>query len=418
MKKSYSFNGLLENNTFLMVLSLIAAVLLWFGIVSQDKEAREIIRNVPVSIDVVDSALARLGLEPIGNQSYSVDVEITGTRAAVGSVKASDLKIVARLTNVNAPGTFDIALEGYDLHNKGIVVKGTDPSKVSMRFDHVTEKVLPVKLELSGLNIPEGYILSQEYIYPQEIIVKGPATEMESLETALATIVFDKSVSQTVSYDVPVTLLDKSGDSMLLTNFQMSSSYAMVTLPVLKKKVVPVTVDFINVPSGFDLESLNYLIDPETIELAGPVSSINNITELHLGYIDFRTLEPNASLYYTTPLPAGYIAVENIQSIGVEFFDEGYDERLMNVSDIRLINAPANYTISIQTKTIYGVTVFGPRDEVARLMPRNLIAEIDMSQVDLRAGTATVPVSIIIPGAPKCWAYGNGYTAVITAREK
>ena len=419
MNKQFSFSGLLENNTFLIALSLITAVVIWFGVVSEEKEAPAKIRNVPVYIDVEDSALERLELQPVNESAYAVDVDITGTRSAVGSVSPEDLKIVARLDSVNAAGSFNLILEGYDINNKGIVIKDITPDYITMRFDHFVEETLPIELVLEGLNIPEGYILNQEIVYPQMVTVTGPATEMQEVYTATATLTFDKPLSQTASYNPEIKLKNKNGEEIAVsTTIKLSEDYTSVTLPVLKKKNVPVTLDFINVPAGFDLDSIKYEISPEDIELAGPVTTINSLKELHLGYIDMETLEPGISLYYPIPLPPGYIAVDGTQDISVDFEGFNYDERLLDVSDIRIINAPSDYNITVQTKTIYGVTVFGPENQLIHLTSADLLAQIDMSQVDIHEGTATVPVSILIPGAEKCWAYGSGYTIVITATEK
>ncbi|MEG2204672.1 MAG: hypothetical protein RRY21_05885, partial [Oscillospiraceae bacterium] len=89
-------------------LSLIGAVLVWYSAASADTGSVQPVRNVPVFVDLEDSALARLGLDPVTEPSFSVDVEIQGPRTLVGLIKASDVKVVAKLNNVNGPGTYDL----------------------------------------------------------------------------------------------------------------------------------------------------------------------------------------------------------------------------------------------------------------------------------------------------------------------
>ena len=168
-----------------------------------------------------------------------------------------------------------------------------------------------------------------------------------------------------------------------------------------------------NVPQNFDIGTLNYLIVPETIEIAGPVPSINSFMEMHLGYIDLRTLKPDTVIQYGAKLPLSYITVNNIQEISLRFDPKGLGEKLLNVSDIRIINQPPNSNVTIQTKTIYGVTVYGPQEELDTLTSLDLVAQIDMTEVDNRTGSVTVPVTVLLPNSNDCWAYGDNHTAVI-----
>ena len=287
-----------------------------------------------------------------------------------------------------------------------------------MRFDHIIEKRFVVEPELNNLKITDGYILNQNYVTPSEIIVTGPETEMEAIKSAKAIKNFDSEISQTASFDVPIVLENAEGEEVVVENIGSSESNATITLPVLKKKVVPVTIDYIGGPSGFNTDKLKFDISPSKIELAGPVSTINSLAELHLGYIDIRTLKPETYLTYSAQLPPGYISVENIQNIDVDFAGNGIDEKLINVTDIRTINKPSNYSILVQTKTFYGVKVYGPKDQLSRVTGQNIVAQIDMAEVDLKTGTVTVPISFVIPDCDGCWVYGSDYKAVITIKEK
>lgn len=419
MGRKSGFDALLENNTVLMVLSLFIAVLVWFTVVWGTGETTELsVRNVPVQVDLEDSALARLGLDPVTESNFSVDVEIVGPRAVVGGVKVGDIQIVAKLHNVNGPGTYTLALEGADIKEKGFEIKNIVPETVSMRFDHMITRSMPINLELQGLEIPDEYLLDQEFLTPSEVTVSGPATEMALVASGEVRLSFDKPLTQTGTFESAVLLLDANGNPIESPYLVVDQPVASVTLPVLKKKTVPVTFDFTNVPPGFDVDSLGYFTDPETVEIAGPSASINGFTELHLGYIDLRGLEPDAVKTYNVSLPPGYLTVENIQEVDVVFENPGYTSRRLSTSDIRLINQPPDYNVEISTKTIYDVMVYGPEEEIEQITGKDLIAQIDMTDVDIRIGQATVPVSILIPGSDECWVYGGDKTAVVTIQSK
>ena len=125
----------------------------------------------------------------------------------------------------------------------------------------------------------------------------------------------------------------------------MNAKEAIVTLPVYKKKEVPITVDFLNMPTGFNLDSLNYSIDPTTMEIAGPVEIVDYINEISLGSIDMKELTPDSEVYYSAILPDGVISIDNVNDALVSFSSVDYDSKSFKVSDIRLVNAPKEYEI-------------------------------------------------------------------------
>ena len=112
--------------------------------------------------------------------------------------------------------------------------------------------------------------------------------------------------------------------------------------------------------------------------------------------------------------------MEGIEDGNSEFFPDTFGETTLAVEsdNIYVRNLPDQYEATIQTQTINNVTVYGPAGEVIELTNQNLVAEINMANVDITLGQVTVPVTILIPGHSKCWAYGDHYTARITIRER
>ena len=418
MKNNKSF---LDNNTVLIVLSVLGAILIWVMVAYNiDSNIQDFIRNVPVKLDTGDSNLTRLDLYPVTDADFTVDVEVNGPRATVGNIKASELSVLAKLNNISGPGTYDLALEITDTRHRDIEIKGTVPDVISMRFDHRVTKILPVQLDITGLDIPDGYILDEEYIYPSEVQVVGPATEMEAVASAGVHLSFEKPLSASATYETPVILRDADGNEISSPYFEYDSKTVSVTLPVLKKKTVPVTFDFVNVPTDFDLDTLKYVITPEEVEIAGPADLIASYNELHLGYLDMRSIAPDMHMFYDLSLPPSFISVEGIDELSIQFMPEGFGEKELNIdsSGIYIVNLSDEYDVTIQSKSIPNVTVYGPEAELETLTSKDLVAQIDMAEADLRTGQITVPVDILIPGKRTCWAYGDRYTARVTVKSK
>ena len=418
MRNNSKLSALINNNTVVLILSLLIAVLAWFLVAyNVDTMVPMTVSNVPVTLDVENSPLSRLDLEVISISDFSVDVEIYGPRAIVGNIKPSDLLVKAKFGNISGPGTYAVSFDATMLRNQGIEVNGTIPESIAMRVDRVIDQTFNVELELPGLVIAEGYIMDQEYVFPTQITVTGPETEMKTIERCVVVHEFAKELAQTNTFDEKIKLLNADGEEVNSPFLTVDSETVTLTLPVLKKKTVPVTLDFVNVPAGFDLETLRYEIQPREIEIAGASSSIAGVTELHLGYIDLRLFTPDAYMVYDTPLPSGYISVEDIGEITVEFFPEGFEEISLNVNEIRVVNEPEDYKVSILSRNISNVVVYGPKEILEELTTKDLVAQIDMLDVDIRTGQITMPVEILIPSNENCWVYGDSYTVRIEVSE-
>jgi len=414
--------NILDNNTFLIIISILGSILIWVMVAyNVDTTIPITIRNVPVNINTSDEALARMGLEPVAdNIDFTVDVEVIGSRSTVGNMKPSDIQIEARVNNVSGPGTYDLALEVVDSKNRDVEIKGTTPETITLRFDRNVTKKLPINLELIGIDIPEGYVMDEESIYPTEVTVTGPSEEMEKVKTANVIMNFDEPISAPVDASIAIELHDEDDNVVESPYFRYDNREVNLDIPVLKKKVIPVTFDFVNVPESFDVDILEYALSPSEIEVAGPEELLPAFNELHLGYIDMRTLAPDVNLFYDVELPDGFISVEGIEDINLMFISDKFDYKALNIDSdsIYVINTSDKYDITIQSKGISGVTVYGLTEDVELVTAKDLVAQVDMNDVEYKLGQITVPVEIMMPGKSTCWASGVHYTVRATIRNK
>ena len=84
---------------------------------------------------------------------------------------------------------------------------------------------------------------------------------------------------------------------------------------------------------------------------------------------------------------------------------------------IELKNQPADYSVTVSTQKISSVNIFGPSEVVKNIKSGDLVAELDLSGVDLTVGQYKVPVSVYAPNYLNVWAKGT-YYVVITVQAK
>ena len=79
--KKFSFENILDNNRFLMILSFIIAFGLWVWVaIDKSPEIQTVITDVPVKINLENSIPQQLGLQIFGESEFTVDVTVTGKK--------------------------------------------------------------------------------------------------------------------------------------------------------------------------------------------------------------------------------------------------------------------------------------------------------------------------------------------------
>jgi len=417
MKKS-----ILDNNSFIMAIAIVVSVVAWMVVsYSGNTAITTTIRDVKVVIEAADANLQRYDLVAIGDvDDLTVDIEVTGPRATVGNMDKDELIVNARLNNVTGAGEYDLPLEVQDTKNRSIEYGAVRPDTVKVRFDRMITRTLPIKLEMSGVTIPDGYLMDEEHVYPTEVQVSGPSTEIDSIKTANVTLAFDEPLTKSIDRDINVVLRDEYGSAVDSPYFTFNNSKVRVSVPVLKKKTVPVKFEYVNVPSGFNTEVLKYSLSPTEVEIAGPEDKLSTFNEIHLDYIDIRNLAPDVNFFYAINLPDNFISVDGTSDANLRFNPEGFDYRDFSIDSerIRVINVSDDYEVTIQSKSIPGVTVYGPAEDLELVTAKDLVAQVDMGQIDYKLGQVTVPVEIILNDNETCWAYGTHYTVRATIKAK
>ena len=288
-----------------------------------------------------------------------------------------------------------------------------------MKFDSLQTLTLDIRARLTGYSVPEDeYLIRDVTVSPRSVELTGPAEEIERISQCIVEEEINEELTSSYTTTLPLKFLDADGNELQLEYTTSDITEARVTLPILKKKEVPVTLSFINVPEGFPVNQLDFTISNETIEVAGPESNIDQYREISLGQIDIRTPGSQQHLLsFSVELPTGYVNTQNIQSVLVQFDSTGMVEKNFNVTNIVVENVPLNYEVEVTTEQINDVRVIGPQSIVNGLVAGDIVATIDLSESSsIASGQIELPVKITIPNKGLVWASGN-YRAIISIQE-
>lgn len=418
--KKINLNKWLENKTFLWVMSLIIAVGVWGTIVyNLYPDTTKVIQDVPITINTQDTRIRQLGLNVISGNDTTVDVLVTARRYLIDSITADDIEVTALMNGVTAPGDATLELQATvkSSSNKEFTIERVTPRKVQVKFGRLVNKTFKVEVDVSGATIPEGFTMETAIPNPLEVTVSGPEEEITKISRAVVKVEADRELTSTETLKAQkIVLYDENNEPIISEHLKLDKESADVKLPVLKKKELPLVVKFINVPTGFDVSKLEYELSAQTVNVAGPAEVMDNYSELVVGYIDLKTLSLDSSYAFTVELPTDFVNLDNVTAVSVNFDTSGMKQKTFYVKNLSVVNAPANYDVSISTKSLR-VTVIGPSSEVNEMTADDIVATVDISDQEILTGEYKAPVKVAIPGRGTVWPYGD-YSVSINVSEK
>lgn len=418
--KKIGFRKLFYNDRFLMIISVILGIIVWafvVNVVDPNKEQR--VTGIPVAFDT--TSLEKLGLSVVYVSNKTVEIDVVGNRLPVSQITSDDFITSVSLFGVDSPGTYDLEVQVSKKYQNTDynIIQPTSPIIVSVRFDKYVTKKMPLSIDLSSVTVPSGYIMGKHYITPAEIAISGPETDVARIAKCL--VVPDPALPETVDKATVgsggIVLYDVTGKPVDMTNLKLDRERADVTIPVLKQKVLPIEVEFNNLPDNFLVDELQYSLSDTEILVAGPAETIDTMSKVSVRYVDLKLVEPNSVFVFDIELPEGFENIDNVTSVKVDFSIADYEVRKFNVKTINIVNEPTNYEVALATKGINNVQIVGPAEILEQITAGDIVAEVDVSDRDLGTGSQhNVPVRIIIPSRGVVWAIGD-YSVVITVRE-
>ncbi len=420
--KKFKWEKLWGDRRFLLLLSLGIAVLLWLYVtMSVMPNTSTTLSGVPVDFDYDSAKYTTLGLDIVNEPSYTVDLSLSGDGSVLGAARASDFVVYPDYSSVKGAGSqtlnLNVKIVNPDLESRVTATIDRGRRTVDVVFDTILTKTLPVTVETGGLHIAEGYSLNRVSSSPSEITITGPSTEVSQVTAVVASLSMEGELSESQLVQVPLEMRDANGKTLDLSYTTMEDDIVDVTVSVYKQVELPLVVNFINVPSYFDVNTLQYSLSQETLLVSGPERVVNNLTELSVGSFDLSTFSLDKDYQMNVELPEGIVSNENISSVTLSFDTTGMNERSFNVSQINVINVPANYQVEVTTKRINNVVLVGPEEDLEQLSAGSIEARINAEDLQVAVGTQTVAVQIQVPSNPRVFAIGT-YTVTcnITSR--
>lgn len=421
--KITNLKKLFEDDLFLKIISVIIAIISWIVVVyTVDPMKNYTIENIPLDISLAGTSAETSGLSIIGNtKDISINYTIHGKAYEINKLSANDFKATCEIVDVTTPGTYTLKVVVKKVSDSQVEYNEVSISKptVNVTFDRIVSSVFPLEAVVTNKEPDEGYVLDQYSVIPKELTVSGPEGVMKTIKKVVVENNEEMVLKTSTAIDGKIRFLDENGQDVDTTNLVYKDTQFKISIPLYKKMTLPLTFDFINVPNGIDTNAIKYTMSPvDKLNVAVPVDAAANTTEISLGSVDFRTLSLGKSQTFDISLLAGYINIDQIRQVKVDFKNseaDGYTQSYLTIpsSNINIKNVPNGYTATIISDMIADVQMIGKAEVINNLDASSVVATADLSALTtITEGEQRVPVSITVQNKQQAWALGQKYILI------
>lgn len=424
-KKRFSFNRLIYNDKYLMIVSLILAVIVWIGasISSGTTESKTIKIDLPIKLG--DEVSQSLGMQYYSLQdTIELSVTVSGNKYVVGQVDENDLSVKFDTSNVNKTGEHTIPIM-VNSKSDNFSVSSYYPQSIECYFDVSESKTFDIQLQnddlSSALNIADGYAFGTPVFSERQVVVTGPKTYVDRIQSANVSVYYDSDEALTEPYTTDSEVsFSSTGD--LQSNYLIVTSKTdkkdiiktiSVTIPVLKKTTLSTTVNFENMPKKLPSDAVKITYSKNAIE-AGILDSAN-IDKAQLGTIDFSDIPlEGANFNFNLNNLNGITVLEkdlDIINVKISVNKDVCSSKSVRISKSNVVidGVPEGYKAVVSSVGADAVTAIGPSADVEKVTSGNVKLHCDVSK---QSKDNKYSASAVIDSSDTCWVYGD-YSAVI-----
>lgn len=375
------------NKLGLKILSLIIAIFLWIFVIGEVNP--EITRTYYLDIEFTnEDAMTRKGLSVIDYEDTLVSVKVTGKKSDLDEFKQSQLRALIDLSLVSE-GEVLVPVTVVPINPlNNLSITSHEPKEIKMNIDRSISVEKPVEIILQG-KTPQDYMPGEIEYEHDIVVVSGPKTMIEKIDK-LAVFVDLENKTESFSSNLPIRILDKSGDD--IKSLHSSMEYLDITVPIHKIKTVKINP---RLNTANDNERDNVRINPEKIEIYG--ENISSIESIDTEYININRLKESGSIKIKLILPQGVnIADENTEIIAIYSSKDLSDKEFKIPADniiARNLNSDLDYRVNSPREFI--VKVSGIQKDLNGLQIKDFNIAVDLQNLNI--GEYNLPITVEVP---------------------
>lgn len=305
------------NNIHLKLLALLAAIILWFVVITVentiyvfpqnlDIQVRNLGPNLSLANDLPEVKLflrvSKEDLKSLTPNDFNVFIDLAGTEAGerIAQIQATTTSVQTRILKI-------------------------EPSEVALKLSPVTEKEVEVQVNVVG-EPRTGYIVSEVEAANQTVKVSGAQSLLESIDHVVAELLLDGTETGEMNQTVMLTFDDENEVESGLVQIipEQIIIRASITSEIAEKEV-RIMPKFNNENDGLLwLERIS--ISPETVIVQGREEALNEIESVETTGIETSVLARSGEVQVGLTVPDGVSLLEPDQIITIADTQSGQEE--------------------------------------------------------------------------------------------
>ena len=400
-----------ESKWVYVLISVVLALTFWLYVRTvQDPQDSSWIYNVPVQV-TGSTVLTRQGLTVAELSAETVNLRVEGPTSTLDDLLKYRKEIYVSVdVSKCAEGENQLAyvpVYPANVNKEKLITTERNPDAIAVTVEKLYTKTFEVEFQLKG-KVAKGYQAGTPAVNPETVVVSG-AVEQVSRVAKVAAILENENLNERFAGDLPLTLLDASGEVLEDLEVTLDTESVYVVLPVVVVKEITLTVNFL-AGGGATEDDIRYKIEPKTITVSGAEEDLRNLTELSLGSVDLAKVVGTNSITRPIDLDPRLENVSGITQATVEVTVSGLSTRSFDVDNIVLSNTPEGYTVTSATQ-VRTVVVRGREEDLDAIDASQLRIVADMSEIST-VGTYSIPVKVYLDASSKVGVIGE-YSIVV-----
>ena len=414
----FSVRKLVYNDKYLIICSVLAAVVIWIATsINLAPETTKKI-TVPVSVDFSGTLAEQLGIQYYDSKDITVEVTVSCKKYLAKDISADDFNAYLQISTVTSTGYHSVPIIVQAADGADFNVKSYYPTSAEGYYDVAEERTFPVDLNFVNTDFTaDGYVSGTATLNTDQVTVKGPKTYVDQISTVYADIELQNGLTQSQTVDLNLIAADAKGNKI---DYITIDTAVTANIPVLKVETLQPKVNFVNAPA--DVESLVDIDYSVSSVQAGVIDSAG-ITDLTVGDIDFSKVKQgeNEFTFDLTDI-SGVLVLDGSNEITVTVtVPNNFESKTVSLSrsDI-IINSPEGYTSTAVSLTKSHITLIGSADSIDKIKKESIIASCDLSS---QQGSATVSegaslqtITFSVKDYNDVWVYGTYTVNVSTVK--
>lgn len=380
-------NSRISQNTAPKILSLLISFLLWIFVMDQvNPEQIKLISDIPVTLLNVEE-LENNGLVLMDSRDeFFISAKVLGRRNDLLNISAQDIRLSADVSGYGK-GENQIPVDIKSFPGN-VTVDELSSTSLAINLDRVVELPKLVEIKLNG-EIPSGHVKDGVIINPEEVLVKGPESIVNTVDKLVGEVEIE-GVVQDIQRDVVIKAINIDGknvpdvtikDKIVRVDYLIDELKTINIRPVIKG----------NVSSEYFL--VDYSVNPEKVTIKGDSEILEQIENIITKPVDVSSSTYSFEKVLELQLPEGvqtmYLDVPIKIKVNIEkILEKSYE---VPISSIKVINLPEPFVTNLSSiEDVLTVSVKGVESSFESFNIENVALEIDAKDFIIGRNVANI----------------------------